>query len=258
VAATTCSIIVFVDANTRLSPGCLRAMVRHFNDPSVGAVAGEKRVADPMRAQNAYWRFESWLKQAESATGSTIGLVGELSAVRRSCFRPVPVDVAVDDLWIALDVVASGHRIVYEPDAYALEDASSDLRIEWERRTRIVAGALDVLWRRRRMLVPGASPVTGQVWGHRLIRISAGPLAHLALVVMSLLRMRDSRLAQLFIVGHLWAATALRATASGRELPAAAALPGQLLFLQLVGLGGVFRYVRGDRPAVWHKPDRQR
>jgi cellulose synthase/poly-beta-1,6-N-acetylglucosamine synthase-like glycosyltransferase len=38
-------ITVFSDANTLLNKGAIRAMVRHFADPAVGAVAGEKRIA---------------------------------------------------------------------------------------------------------------------------------------------------------------------------------------------------------------------
>jgi len=50
----------------------------------------------------------------------------------------------------------------------ASEAESATTADEWERRTRIVSGANDVLWRRRQLLVPGKSPVTAQLWGHRL------------------------------------------------------------------------------------------
>src|SRR5262245_9370403 len=76
VSAATGDIVLLTDANASLAPGAMRAAMRHFSDPTVGAVAGEKQVDDPQGAQGFYWKFESWLKRCESATGATIGVVG--------------------------------------------------------------------------------------------------------------------------------------------------------------------------------------
>lgn len=248
-------IVVFTDANTRILPGSLAAMVRWFEDPSVGAVAGEKTLAGDS-GESMYWRFESWLKQREARTGFTVGLVGELAAIRRSVFRPLPIDLAVDDLWIAIDVLESGHRIPYEASARAVEEPSTGWREDWERRTRVGSGILDVLWRRRTRLAPAEGMVAAQLWGHRAVRSSFGPLAHLFLVMIAAQRCRRSRLAAATVAFHLAAGAAmvrtLRHTAGSR----AERLVGQTLFLQVVGLGGLVRYLRGDRPALWPKPER--
>lgn len=253
-AAADQQIVVMTDANAMLADGSLQALARWFADPSVGAVAGEKLVNDGH--EGAYWRFESWLKQRESARGSTIGLVGELAAVRRECFRPLPVDIAVDDLWLALDVFEQGRRIVYEPAAAAREDASPTLAEDWERRTRVVSGALDVLTRRRRLLDPRRSPVAIELWGHRLLRQSAGPAAHVLLLGWALVAARRSRIARAFVLGHLLAGQALARQARGRSLSAAERVAAQALFLQLVALGGMRRYLKRDRPALWPKLER--
>nr|MDT0667932.1 hypothetical protein [Micromonospora sp. DSM 115978] len=126
-------------------------------------------------------------KQCESATGQPSGVVGELLAFRRDAFTDLPADTAVDDAWLAHDILKSGLRVVYEPQAYSIESAEhTTFTEEWDRRTRIVAGNLDMLWRQRDTLTPGALPVTPQLWGHRLVRSSFGPMAHVALVAMSL------------------------------------------------------------------------
>ena len=47
------------DANTRIEPGALKALVRHFEDPEVGAVCGRLQLYNPTRAEyeeSAYWR----------------------------------------------------------------------------------------------------------------------------------------------------------------------------------------------------------
>jgi hypothetical protein len=257
VTAAGHEIVVLTDANAVLAPGALRAAARHFTDETVGAVAGEKRVDDPAGAQGFYWRFESWLKRRESATGATIGVVGEMLAFRRSAFRPLPKDTAVDDAWLALDIIEGGHRVVYEPAAYSIETSSQSYSEEWERRTRIVAGNLDMLWRRRGALVPGALSVTPQLWGHRLVRSSFGPLAHVALVAMSIPAARRNVPARLFLAGNAVGAGSVAALVAGRTPPGPARLVAQVFFLQAVALGGVRRFLAHDRPALWPKPERR-
>ncbi len=255
VAAALQPVVVLTDANTKLNRGAIAALVRWMSDPTVGAVAGEKRAGGPDEAQGWFWRFESWLKRQETRTGATIGLVGELAAVRRTDLRDLPPDLAVDDLWLALDVIEQGSRIIYEPEAVASEEASPSLADEWERRTRVVSGTLDVLWRRRGLLRPGSTRVTAQLWGHRLVRSSLGPLAHLALLVLALGRVSRSRLALASVLGHVGAGIALVRSSASRSTPVERLL-GQVLFLQLVALGGILRYLRRDRPAVWPKQAR--
>lgn len=254
VAAADGEVVVLTDANTLLDHGSLARVVRWFADPGVGAVAGEKRVG----TEGHYWRFESWLKRREARLGCTIGLVGELAAVRRSLFLPLPADVAVDDLWLALDVVEQGASIAYEPTAVATEADSPGLREVWERRTRVVAGTLDVLVRRRHLLL-GHPPVSAQLWGHRLLRISAGPLAHAALLATAAVRAgtgpRRHLLSTLFVIGHGVAGLAVVRAGRGR-VSRVEALLGQVALLQATGLGGLARYLRGDRPALWPKPER--
>ncbi|MBX6390618.1 MAG: glycosyltransferase family 2 protein [Frankia sp.] len=256
VSAATNEIVMLTDANAELAPQAMRMAMRHFADPTIGAVAGEKRVDDPDGAQGFYWKFESWLKRRESATGATIGVVGEMLAFRRSAFRPLPADTAVDDAWLALDVLEGGLRVVYEPQAYSVETSAPSYSDEWERRTRIVAGNLDMLWRRREALVPGALPVTPQLWGHRLVRSSFGPVAHVGLVAMSVPAARHSWGARIFLLGNAAGVASTIALSRGRQLPGPARLLAQVFFLQAVALGGVRRFLAHDRPAVWPKPER--
>jgi cellulose synthase/poly-beta-1,6-N-acetylglucosamine synthase-like glycosyltransferase len=255
VAAATQPIVVITDANARLAPGSLSAIARWFEDPAVGAVAGEKQEEEG--GQGLYWRFESWLNRQESRDGTTVGLVGELAAVRRSLFRPIPADVAVDDLWIALDVIEQGGAIRYEPKAVAREKPSPGTSAEWERRTRTTTGVIDVLWRRRHLLVPGSTPAVGKLWGHKLMRSLLGPLSHAGLLVLAVISSPRSSLARWFLAAHLLGAAALvRERGDGKPLSRPARLVTQFLFLQATALGGAVRYASGDRPGQWPKTDR--
>ncbi len=254
VAATSDDILVLSDANAFLVPGSIAALVRWLSDPHVGAVAGEKQVTGG--TQGHYWRFEAWLKRREWRRGSTIGLVGELAALRRSLFRPLPADLAVDDMWLALDILEQGARIAYEPKAAAVEPSSPTWSEEWERRTRIVCGTLDVLWRRRAMLRPGGSTVWPELWGHRLVRSSVGPVAHALLLALALRESGRASLARAFVVLHAAGALVVARELRGAELRGIERLAFQVLFLQAVALGGLRRFLAGDRPALWHKDER--
>ncbi len=264
-------IVVISDANNRLVAGALAAAVEHFADPDVGAVAGEKLEDDGGGGESLYWKFESWLKQREDRLGTTIGLVGELAAVRSAAWRPLPADVASDDLWTALDVNEQGYRVAYEPRARALDPAAGSLAAQWERRTRMVSGALYVAARRRRQLRPSAGLVAAELWGHRLVRYTVSPLSHLALVVLATTKVRSSAVARAFLLAHLCAGAGLVAEAragatreasegeapSGRHpLGAASAGAGHALFLQGVALGGLARFLRGDRQTKWSTVER--
>jgi hypothetical protein len=248
-------VVVFTDANAMIEPGGLASLVRWLEEPTVGAVAGEKRVITA-RGESVYWAFEAWLKRLENRTGATIGLCGELAALRRSDYVDLPSDVAVDDLWLALDVVEQHKRVVYEPAARVSEDASASAGLEWGRRTRIICGALDVLWRRRRHLVPGRSPVAGQLWGHRLVRSLLGPVAHAGLVLGAVGSARRSRVARLFLAVHAVGLVAVWREERSAKVTPAERLLAQVLFLQAVGLAGVVRWLRRDRPVFWQKEER--
>jgi poly-beta-1,6-N-acetyl-D-glucosamine synthase len=250
-------IVVLTDANAMLERDGLRRLVRWLADPTIGAVTGEKRVASA-GGEGAYWAFESWLKRKEFQTGTTIGVCGELVALRRAEYVELPGDVAVDDLWLALDVAGRGKRIAYEPSVTASETDGGSAALEWERRTRIISGFLDVVWRRRDHLVPGRTTVAGQLWGHRLIRSSIGPVAHAALVLQSLRAAPRSRIARLFLAAHVVGAAAYMRERRGARLSKPEKALAHILFLQAVGLGGTIRWLRGDRPAIWPKEERAR
>ena len=255
-------IVVISDANNRLTPGALSALVERFDEPGVAAVAGEK--ADVGGGEGLYWKFESWLKQREDQLGTTIGLVGELAAIRADVWRPIPADISTDDIWTALDIVEQGHRVAYEPAAQAVEPAMTSLRAQWERRTRMISGTLHVMMRRARQLRPSAGLVAAEIWGHRLVRYTVSPVSHAALLVLATAKVRSSVLARAFLLAHFFAGAGLiieGRTAGARHegadprsrhpVTTAVTASGRIMFLQAVAMGGLVRYLRGDRPTMW-------
>jgi len=246
-------VLVMTDANNQLFPEALANLVRRLG-PGIGAVAGAKSIASD-DGESVYWRFESWLKERESVLGSTIGIVGELFAVRREAWEPIPAGIGMDDFWVSLDLHDRGWRVAYAPDAITSEPPVGTLAEEWERRTKLTAGALAVYWGKRHLIWRGGLPAMELV-GHRLWRSTVGPLTHVALLGMAVGSVRRSRLARLFLAGHVVGVAAIWWPTSARPLPTPVRAAGQALFLQGVALGGMARRLRGDRVATWEKAAR--
>ncbi len=139
-------ILVLSDANTMYRPDAIQKLVRHFADPSVGAVSGDVRLVDAAdthaHSEGLYYRYEHGLQRLESEIGSMIGVDGAMYAVTRHGFRPPADHTVVDDLVISMTVARLGYRVLYEPQAVAVEDSTSSSQEEFRRKIRIVAGGI--------------------------------------------------------------------------------------------------------------------
>lgn len=247
------SIVVVTDANNALHPGSLAVLASHLGDPAVGGVGGAK--TEEGEGEALYWRFETWLKQRESDLGTSIGIVGELFAVRKDAFRPIPKDIGMDDLWTALDLAERGYAVRFDPRASSEEAAIPDGE-RWERRTRNLAGALHVFDRKRHLLRPKHALVAFEIVGHKLWRSTLGPIAHVLLVLLSLGNVRRNRLARLVVAGHVVGGALYAAERRGRRIPGPLAVVPQALYLQAVAVGGFVRFARRGISPTWQKSPR--
>lgn len=184
-------VLVFTDANTVLSRDSVRRLARHFNDPRVGAVCGELRLltADgPLADEGLYWRYEMVLKILESRLDSVLGANGAIYAVRKDLFPKLAGNLITEDFVIPMKVRASGFRVLYDPEAVAVEDAPATVSDEFRRRIRIGAGNWQALWRCAELLLPWKGFVSFAFWSHKVLRwlapflLVAGFLANLALL----------------------------------------------------------------------------
>ena len=185
-------LIVMTDANTMLNPGAIQEIVRCFMDPQVACVAGEKRVAARHDGQAAaegeglYWKYESTLKRWDGELYSAMGAAGELCAIRRSLYEPMPENALLDDFVMSLRMVDKGYKIAYTSDAYAMEYGSADLTEESKRKRRIAAGGLQSIWWLRGMMNPFRQPLVAfQLISHRVLRWSITPIALLLLIPLN-------------------------------------------------------------------------
>lgn len=186
-------LIVFTDANTMLNREAIREIVRAFEDPKVGCVAGEKRIAVQEKdgaaagGEGIYWKYESTLKALDARLYSAVGAAGELFAVRRELFTVMEPDTLLDDFILSLRIAMQGYKIAYCTQAYAIESGSADMREEQKRKVRIAAGGLQSIWRLRELLNPFRYGVlTFQYVSHRVLRWSLAPVLLFALLPLNI------------------------------------------------------------------------
>jgi cellulose synthase/poly-beta-1,6-N-acetylglucosamine synthase-like glycosyltransferase len=182
-------IVVFCDANTLLGKESIRRIVRLFRDPKVGCVSGEKRInslekdAAAGAGEGLYWKYESKLKKWDAELYSVVGAAGELFAIRTELYQEVERDTLLDDFIISLRIAQLGYTIQYDPEAYAIETASANVKEELKRKIRISAGGIQSVIRLKSLLnVFKFGTLSFQYISHRVLRWTLAPLSLLLLI----------------------------------------------------------------------------
>ncbi|MGC2369216.1 MAG: glycosyltransferase family 2 protein, partial [Candidatus Sulfotelmatobacter sp.] len=138
-------LVIFTDARQKIEPGALRVLAESFADPDVGCVSGELMLGDldsgeTGRGMGLYWRIEKQVRELEAASGSVVGATGALYAVRRDLLTAVPEGTILDDVYIPMQVVKQGKRVVFEPRARAWDSPDLGGGLEFARKVRTLSG----------------------------------------------------------------------------------------------------------------------
>ncbi len=260
--------VVFTDANTFLNKDALLLIARHYQDPTVGAVSGEKRVrieenADATAGEGMYWKYESTLKKWDSELHSVVGAAGELFSVRRSLYEAVAADTILDDFMISMQIAQRGYRIVYEPDAYATELSSENIGEELKRKVRIAAGGIQSILRLSEAANPFKNPLLAfQYVSHRVLRWTVTPfLMILALIASGIIAATTGEvlyvvlfLAQLIFYGMALAGWLLEKKKMKSKI---FFIPYYFCMMNYAVVMGIRRYMNGSQNAAWDKSKRK-
>jgi poly-beta-1,6-N-acetyl-D-glucosamine synthase len=183
------SLILCIDADSRIEPGALRLMVRHMRDKRVGAVSGQIRVRNRTSLVGLFQAFEyvlanGALRLSQGSTGAVMVVPGPIGLFRREALERVQAEnershssenhevpgpfsplTFAEDFHLSLTMLTLGYRIEYEPHAIAHTKAPATLaglinqRYRWNRGTMQV-----VLWYLKRTLHGGKSPLKVKAW----------------------------------------------------------------------------------------------
>lgn len=256
-------IVILSDANTMITKEAVHKLVRHFEDPFVGAVSGDTRIEKSSggfgESESLLFRIERFIQKKESEAGSMIGVDGAMYAIRRELFL-LPDDHAIlDDLVISMNIIKLGRRIIYDPEALASENFTSAVVQEIRRKSRIAAGGFQALLKYN--IIPR---LTGP-WllfcflSHKMLRFVM-PLLLLLFVILNF---------AIVFSGGWWGYSVLLAAQAifymlggigwlkEREWKSPmVSVPFYFTMTNVAGIWGFIRFLSGSQRVTWKKADR--
>ncbi len=259
-------VVIYTDANTVVNKEAVRNIVRHFADPKVGAVAGEKRISLGDRAEASgagegiYWKYESALKRWDSELYSVVGAAGELFAIRRSLFEHISEDTIVEDFLTTMRIAQQGYKVVYEPNACAAETSSASVGEELKRKIRIAAGGMQAIVRLAPVLnIFKYGTLSFQYISHRVLRWTLAPLAMILVFFLNIFLLNEGSIYQFMMIAQVafYFFAALGYILETRQMKVKAFfVPYYFCMMNYAVFRGFFRFLAGRQSVLWERAQR--
>lgn len=259
-------IVIFSDANTLLGKESIRKIAEMFHKPQVGCVSGEKRIfngaseAASAAGEGLYWKYESTLKRWDAELFSAVGAAGELFAIRTELFNEVEPDTLLDDFIISLRVAMQGYKIDYDPEAYAIETASANVKEELKRKIRIAAGGIQSVVRLHPLLnIFRYGLLSFQYISHRVLRWTITPLALLFLLLTNIILATNSEFYLVFLSLQVifYAAALLGWVLENKKLKVKLLfIPYYFFIMNYAVFMGFGRYIKKTQSVNWERAKR--
>jgi biofilm PGA synthesis N-glycosyltransferase PgaC len=257
-------IVVLADARQRFAPGVVRALVRHFSDPEVGAVSGELILESDPRANGVgeglgfYWRYEKFIRATESRIDSTIGTTGAIYAIRKYLFESIAEDTLLDDVLIPMQIARRGYRVLFEREALAYDRAAPSASVELTRKVRTIAGNIQLFSSHHWLLNPLHNRLWFQTWSHKLLRLLS-PFALLGAFGANLLLLGEAPYRWSLELQAAFYAAALAGFGrrNSARTPTLLSLPYTFCLLNWATALAFVRFTSGQQTVTWERgPDR--
>jgi cellulose synthase/poly-beta-1,6-N-acetylglucosamine synthase-like glycosyltransferase len=258
VPEATGAVFVFSDANSIYAPDAISRLVENFADSEVGYVTGRMLYQTETESGIAegcskYMEYESFLRKAETAIGTVIGVDGGVDAVRADLYAKM-ADDDLPDFMLPLTVAERGYRVIYDPRAKLYEAALDETADEFRMRVRVSLRAMWTLWKKRRLLNPLRYGILSlQLWSHKVLRYLCF-LPAFALWPLSGFLSAEHWIYMFAFVGQsaIYLALILRlAERADGIIPQLLNLVRYVTLLNLACAVALFKFLRGERKAVW-------
>lgn len=263
----TTPVVIFTDANTSLNKEAVKNIVRHFYDEKVGCVSGEKRVMaasddGASATEGVYWKYESFLKKQDSHWYTAVGAAGELVAFKTSLYEEMPHDTILDDFIQSMLIASKGYKIVYEPEAYAMEVPSANIKEEIKRKVRICAGGWQSIARLQpRIRFANDAKLAFQYYSHRVLRWTVTPFLMIVMFITSgLLSLAGNVFQQsIFVLQALFYASAFAGYLAEMKNIKIKLLyvPFYFCMMNACVIAGLKRYLKKQQSGAWDKAVRK-
>jgi cellulose synthase/poly-beta-1,6-N-acetylglucosamine synthase-like glycosyltransferase len=248
-------ILVFSDASTLFAPNAVSNLVRHFSDPSIGAVCGSVQLMgseESEQTEGIYWRFERVLRLMESRLGATVNASGAIYALRRRCFVPLQSGDLIDDFLIPMNARKFGYKVMEDPEAVATEFSVDTVKGEFTRRARLAVGSFRAL---RKMEIVSLRGFTGFAFvSHKLLRWVL-PFLLMAMLASNVFLLRTPLYRAIFVAQmafYVWGSLGFIFHEQMKRVRFAL-LAYFLLTVHVAFLVGFWRCFFGEHKATWER-----
>jgi glycosyltransferase involved in cell wall biosynthesis len=255
----TGEILLFLDIRPWMERNALQLLISNFEDPRVGCVTGELVLHDDGHDAGAqavgglYWRYEQWIRNCEAKVDSPLGVYGGFYAMRRKLASALPEGTILDDMLQPLGVIRQGYRSVVDLRARVYDIWPKNLRGEFHRKVRTLAGNFQLLqlapW-----LLSRQNRLRFELISHKLMRLLVPVL--LAILLASSALLANHSLLYMGVLASQMVFYILAALGSARNIPVLTRLAGPasaFCMLNAAVVVGFYKFVftRGPLWKIW-------
>ncbi len=243
IRAARYDLIVMIDGDTIFEPDTVWHLAQPFADPSIGAVAGNVKIANRDDLIGRLQHIEYVIgfnidRRVQDALGSIATIPGAAGAFRREALLGsggLSSDTLAEDTDLTITVGRAGWRVVFEDRARAWTEAPATITQLWRQRFRWSYGTMQAIWKHRRAVRERGA--AGKLGRRGLVHVAA---FHIVLPL-------TAPLIDVFLIyGLLF-----------QDAGAAVLLWVAMLLVQLAGALLAFR-MEGEQPgALWVLPVQQ-
>jgi cellulose synthase/poly-beta-1,6-N-acetylglucosamine synthase-like glycosyltransferase/peptidoglycan/xylan/chitin deacetylase (PgdA/CDA1 family)/spore germination protein YaaH len=154
-------IYVGIDADTVIASDAISKLIPHFEDPLVGAIAGNAKVGNRVNLWTRWQALEyitsqNFERRALDLFNVVTVVPGAIGAWRTAPVKAVggyPINTVAEDADLTMALLERGLKVVYEDRALAFTEAPIDAKGLMRQRFRWSFGTLQAIWKHRAAFV---------------------------------------------------------------------------------------------------------
>jgi cellulose synthase/poly-beta-1,6-N-acetylglucosamine synthase-like glycosyltransferase/peptidoglycan/xylan/chitin deacetylase (PgdA/CDA1 family) len=188
-------VVVALDADTQFEKDAIAKLVRWFEDPQVGAVAGNAKVGNRVNLITRWQALEYVTSQnlerrALAALGCVTVVPGAIGAWRREALEHLkgfPIDTLAEDQDLTIALLKAGYTVLYDSSAIGWTEAPDTVKGLAKQRFRWAFGTLQCLWKHRQVTLRPRYGTLGliavpQTWLFQFLLSVVAPLVDVAFI----------------------------------------------------------------------------
>jgi cellulose synthase/poly-beta-1,6-N-acetylglucosamine synthase-like glycosyltransferase/peptidoglycan/xylan/chitin deacetylase (PgdA/CDA1 family)/spore germination protein YaaH len=154
-------VYVGIDADTVIAPDAISKLIPHFEDPEIGAVAGNAKVGNRVNLWTRWQALEyitsqNFERRALDLFNVVTVVPGAIGAWRTGPVKTAggyPINTVAEDADLTMGLLELGLKVVYEDRSLAFTEAPIDAKGLMRQRFRWSFGTLQAIWKHRAAFV---------------------------------------------------------------------------------------------------------